>query len=29
MVAPTATDTYILERVVPSEAPATSVIASR
>src|SRR5215467_6280993 len=29
MVPPTAADTYIIERVVPSEAPATSVVASR
>jgi cell division protein FtsL len=29
MVPPAATDTYILERVVPNEAPATSVVASR
>lgn len=29
MVQPDAGDTYILERVVPTEAPATSVVASR
>jgi cell division protein FtsL len=29
MVPPAAADTYILERVVPNEAPATSVVASR
>jgi cell division protein FtsL len=29
MVQPAAADTYILERVVPNEAPATSVVASR
>jgi len=29
MVQPGAADTYILERVVPNEAPATSVVASR
>ena len=29
MVQPAAGDTFILERVVPSEAPATSVVASR
>jgi cell division protein FtsL len=29
MVQPGAADTYLLERVVPNEAPATSVVASR